>query len=213
MQIVNWTDEQMVAAVLRRDNLLLERYYHDCKAYFLHHAAAVFVTEAHIDDIFQEALVHLWREIESHRIEMHEGRVCRWAEGQLLPMQSSLLTFLMAIAKRKHWELLRKQQRMLLTDNDRMLEVLDSDRYAEPTDAISERDQRERIVADVVLGMSPRCRQILTLFYYEHRTLDDILALRPENQTKQGLKTSKYKCMQRLREQIRERFHQLHLNP
>ena len=74
---------------------------------------------------------------------------------------------------------------------------------------MEETELRERVVSDMVLQMSDRCRQILTMFYYEHRTLDDILALRPENQSKQGLKTSKYKCMQRLREQVRERFAKL----
>ena len=211
--MVNWTDQEMVAAVMRRDNIVLERIYHDCKAYFRHHAGAVFVTEANIDDIFQEALVHLWREIETRRIEFSEGRLCRWVEGQLQPMSSSLTTFLLAIAKRKHWELLRKQQHLLLTDNDLMLETLDSNRFAESDTEQTEREMRERVVTDVVLAMSDRCRQILTLFYYEHRSLDDILALRPENQTKQGLKTSKYKCMQRLRDQVRDQFRRLHIHP
>ena len=97
-------------------------------------------------------------------------------------------------------------------DNDRALETLDRERYAEQPDEVSENDLRERVVADAVLAMTERCRQILTLFYFEHRTLDDILALRPENTTKMGLKTSKYKCMQRLREQVRSRFQQLHIN-
>lgn len=202
----------MVEAVQQRNNAALERYYHDCKSYFAHHAAAVFVGDANVDDIFQEALIHLWREIETHRIELADKRVCRWTEGQLRPMSSSLLTFLMAIAKRKHWELVRQQQRLVLADNDTTLEALDSSRFAETADGISESEQREQIVTDVVLQMTERCRQILTLFYYEHRTLDEILALRPENQTKQGLKTSKYKCMQRLREQVRERFARLHLS-
>ena len=128
-------------------------------------------------------------------------------------MSSSLTTFLLAIAKRKHWELLRKQQHLLLTDNDLMLETLDSNRFAESDTEQTEREMRERVVTDVVLAMSDRCRQILTLFYYEHRSLDDILALRPENQTKQGLKTSKYKCMQRLRDQVRDQFRRLHIHP
>ena len=68
------------------------------------------------------------------------------------------------------------------------------------------------MVADAVLGMSDRCRQILTLFYYEQRSLDEILAIRPENTSKVGLKTSKYKCMQRLRDVVKQRFSRLHLS-
>ena len=209
--MAKWTDRDMVVAVQRRDNAALERYYHDCKSYFQHHAAAVFVADANIDDIFQESLIHLWREIETHRIELFDNCICRWTEGRKVPMSSSLMTFLMAIAKRKHWELVRKQQRLYLADSDSTLEALDSDRFTETPDGISENEQRERVVADMVLQMTDRCREILTLFYYEHRSLDDILALRPENQSKQGLKTSKYKCMQRLRDQVRERLTKLHL--
>jgi len=207
-----WTDIDMVNAVLRHDNTWLERAYHDCKRYFASHAAAVFVDDANIDDVFQEALVHLWREIETRRIEIFEGRICRWSDGRLVPMTSSLLTFLMAVAKRKHWEQVRRQNRLQLFDTDRALETLDRDRYVEQPDEVSENELRERVVADAVLAMTERCRQILTLFYYEHRSLDDILALRSENTTKMGLKTSKYKCMQKLREQVRARFQQLHIS-
>lgn len=207
--MAKWTDRDMVIAVQQRNNAALERYYHDCKSYFQHHAAAVFVGDANVDDIFQESLIHLWREIETHRIELFENRICRWTEGCLKPMTSSLMTFLLAIAKRKHWELVRKQQKLFFANEDSTLEALDSDRFADNSEEMEETELRERVVSDMVLQMSDRCRQILTMFYYEHRTLDDILALRPENQSKQGLKTSKYKCMQRLREQVRERFAKL----
>lgn len=210
--MARWTDRDMVLAVQQHDNAALERYYHDCKRYFMLHAAAVFVGGAHVDDIFHEALIHLWREIETHRIEWKGDSLCRWTEGQCIPMSSSLMTFLMAIAKRKHWEYVRQQQRLVLENSDSTLEALDSNRYAEGTEMQDEAEVRERLVADVVLQLTERCRQILTLYYYEHRTLDDILMMRAENQTKQGLKSSKYKCMQRLRERVRERFRQLHIN-
>ncbi len=206
-----WTDIEMVDAVQRRDNMRLERMYRDCKTYFSTHAMAFFVAETNVDDVFQESLIHLWREIETRRIEAVDGKVCRWVNGERRPMTSSLLTFLLAIAKRKHWELLRKD-RLLLTDNDRTLEVLDAQRYDTVPDGLSEADVRERVIADAVLGMTQRCREILTMFYYEHRTLDEILAVRAENQSKIGLKTSKYKCMQRLRQTVYDRFRQLGLH-
>ena len=207
-----WTDIDMVNGILRHDEKLMERCYTDCRRYFNQHAAAIFVDDADAHDIFQDAMIHLWREIETRRIEVFEGRVCRWADGQLIPMRSSLMTFLMAVAKRKNWEHVRQQQRWQLTNNDRVLETLDNNRYDKQTDDVSETELRERVVTDAVLAMTERCRQILTLFYYEHRSLDEILALRPENNTKMGLKTSKYKCMQRLRERVHQRFQQLKIS-
>jgi DNA-directed RNA polymerase specialized sigma24 family protein len=208
--MAKWTDRDMVVAVQQHNNVALERYYHDCKSYFQHHAAAVFVGDANVDDIFQESLIHLWREIETHRIELSENRVCRWIEGRLQPMTSSLLTFLLAIAKRKHWELLRQESPEILTDD---AALLDYERYAQPpADETEGREMCERVVTDAVLAMSERCRQILTMFYYEHHSLDEILMLRPENTSKVGLKTSKYKCMQRLRETVKAQFQRLHLH-
>ena len=201
----------MVEAVARHDAAMMEAFYRDAKAYFRSHAAALFMQDDQVDDIFQEAMVHLWREMETRRIEVVDGTLCRWTEGQPLPMTSSLLTFLLAIAKRKHWELLRHDSRLLLTDDTSALDLLDRSRFADDAEAdLREAETlREQVVADAVLAMSDRCRQILTLFYYEHRTLDEILSIRPENTSKVGLKTSKYKCMQRLREMVRQRFRKL----
>ena len=207
-----WTDEQMVAAVASHNEAMMERFYRDSKAYFRSHAGALFVADEQVDDLFQEAMVHLWREIETHRIEVRDGVLCRWSEGQAVPMTSSLFTFLLAIAKRKHWELLRKDSRLQLTDEANVLDVLDRSRYADDDEVTDETEAREHVVADAVLGMSDRCRQILTLFYYEQRSLDEILAIRPENTSKVGLKTSKYKCMQRLRDVVKQRFSRLHLS-
>jgi DNA-directed RNA polymerase specialized sigma24 family protein len=206
----NWTDKELIEAVLRHDSRILERCYRDFKSYFTAHASAFFMSKALIDDIFQESIIHLWREIETRRIEIHEDDVCRWNNGQLRPMTSSLRTFLLAIAKRKHWEQLRIQAPLLQADvND----VLAASRYADtPPQDSSDEEVKERVVADAVLAMSDRCRQILTLFYYEHKSLEDILAIRPENTSKIGLKTSKYKCMQRLRQTVKDQFVRLHLH-
>ncbi len=208
-----WSDIEMVEAVTRQDVAMMERFYRDSKSYFRNHAGAFFLHDDQLDDIFQEAMVHLWREIETRRIVVCDGMLCRQVEGQAVPMTSNLYTFLLAIAKRKHWEQLRKDSRLQLTDEPAVLDALDRSRMSDDDTEVKElQETREGIVADAVLAMSDRCRQILTLFYYEQRTLDEILALRSENTSKVGLKTSKYKCMQRLREQVKERFARLHLS-
>lgn len=199
----------MVMAVQRHDNVALERCFRDCKSYFTSHAGALFVSDELLDDIFQESMIHLWREIETGRIRLADGLVARVNNGELQPMNCTLRTFLLSIAKRKHWEQLRKQSQLVLTDD---VSLLNSERYGSaPSDDTEAQEMRERVVTDAVLGMSERCRQILTWFYYEHRSLDEILAMRPENTSKIGLKTSKYKCMQRLRENVKAQFQRLHL--
>lgn len=71
---------------------------------------------------------------------------------------------------------------------------------------------RERIVADCVFELPPRCKEILTMFYYDGMSLDEILRARGEkNISKNGLKTGKYKCMEYLKSKVREQYDRYHL--
>ena len=65
---------------------------------------------------------------------------------------------------------------------------------------------RARIVGQCVRTMPRRCVEILTMFYYERKTLDEILEARMQNSSYDGLKTSKYKCVKKLKTRIREAF-------
>ncbi len=206
-----WTDKEIVCAIVERDNAALEQIYHSFRTYFMLHAGTLFAGGAPADDIFHDALVHLWREIETRRIAQHDGRICRWTDGEPRPMTSSLTTFLIAIAKRKHWEQLRREH-LVLTDNEHTLETLDRERYEQRPPELTDDEVRQQVVADAVLRLTERCRDILTLFYYEHHSLDEILAIRPANNSKMGLKTSKYKCMQRLRQSVHDRLSKMGLD-
>lgn len=211
------TDADIVHAMLNGSNDGMERVYAHMDRYFRQHAISMFAGDADTEDIFQETMIHLWREVQTGRIELRDGAVCRWCEGELRPMTSSLTTFLMAIAKRKHWEQLRHNQRTATrlagdddatTEDPRLQAAMDSISLTRYGDTVADEVQaaRERIVSDCVLAMSPRCREIVTMFYYEQRSLDDILTEREENNSKMGLKTSKYKCMQRLRQMVADAF-------
>lgn len=63
------------------------------------------------------------------------------------------------------------------------------------------------IVCDLVAGMSDRCGEILTKFYYEEKDLDTILEELPTIGSKNALKTKKYKCMEGLRNAAKEVYH------
>ena len=95
---------------------------------------------------------------------------------------------------------------------------LSEDDAAEPLPEVDETEAqlKERIISDCVAQMPPRCRQIITLFYYEHKTLDEILALRTaekgERLSYNGLKTGKTKCMKQLMANIRKRFQEAGIN-
>ena len=55
-------------------------------------------------------------------------------------------------------------------------------------------------------------KEILTLFYFKKKSLDEILAIRQENSTKDGLKTAKSKCMRQLEGRIIETFKEYNIS-
>ena len=59
------------------------------------------------------------------------------------------------------------------------------------------------IISYCISRLPKRCRQILTMFYYEEKTLDDIMKELPSFESKDALKTAKYKCMENLRKTVK----------
>ena len=66
--------------------------------------------------------------------------------------------------------------------------------------------EKDRIVSQCLLALPKSCLEILTLFYYERKSLEEILAARPENNTYNGLKTRKSKCISNLKKHITKSF-------
>ena len=154
-------------------------------------------------EIFQTAFLKLWTEISNRRISVREQQVCRQQRnGEYCPMTCSLTTFLMAFAKTEYRELVRNTQR------DAYANLLDDERKAYqcvvPTNFDENpEEQKDRIIDECIGELPPRCAEILTLFYFKGMSLDEIMEARAEkNQSKNGLKTAKNKCMNTLRERI-----------
>lgn len=63
------------------------------------------------------------------------------------------------------------------------------------------------IISDIISGMSIRCKEILTKFYYECKNLDVILTEIPSIESKDTLKSKKYKCIETLRKSANEIYY------
>jgi len=73
-------------------------------------------------------------------------------------------------------------------------------------------EMKTRIVDECIARMSPSCVEILTMFYYKGMGLDEILAARGENTSKDGLKTAKNKCLKTLKEKVTNEFLNCNIN-
>ena len=193
-----YTDPQIILGLQARERRVEEAFYREMKAYYMQTFNRVFFDAAQKETIFQDSFVRLWTQIENGEISVRDGRVGRrQKDGTWQAMTCALKTYLFAIAKNEYREVLRQTQTVYVDDCFESLpEIVDDD-------ASDERERQIRLVDECLLTLSPRCLEILTLFYVQGRSLDEILQIRQDkNTSKEGLKTSKYKCMNQLRERI-----------
>jgi DNA-directed RNA polymerase specialized sigma24 family protein len=103
----------------------------------------------------------------------------------------------MAIAKNRHLKELR-------TDGPSVLVDIDGKAICgEPVDVdVTEKERKMQAIDDELAKLSNHCREILTLFYVKRMSLEQIMMSRSENTSKDGLKTSKSKCLRQLKTNV-----------
>lgn len=199
-----YSDIEVIEQLQQRSRSMEEWFYKRTKRYFDEHYNEVFFDKDRKQEIFQSAFLKLWMEIDNHRICIHNDKICRQQklDDAFRPMTCSLTTFMMAFAKTEYRELMRKTKETYV---DELF-----DESASVSDAVTGFDIEEdeetvkgRLVDECIQQMSPRCIEILTLFYYQGKSLDEILEIRMEKgSSKNGLKTAKNKCMNTLKERL-----------
>lgn len=200
----SYSDKEIVSGLQSRDRNMEQWFYEKARRYFNDCFNEIFFDKDRKQEIFQSAFLKMWMEIDNRTIRVVEELVCRrQKDGQVLPMTCSLLTFLITFAKNEYRELVRTCR------EETVAEVFDgiSSVWEEEMADDDIEEWKNRIVDECMQQISPSCLEILTLFYYEGKSLDEILLLRQErNSSKNGLKTAKNKCMNTLRESITMEF-------
>lgn len=207
------SDLEYVLQIQNKNERVTERFYHVAWKYFKESYKAVFSREDLMDDIFQQSFVKLWTEIETKKIFVSEedGKLYRFDRyGNVRMLTCNLKTFLIDIAKNDYRSWLRNDRLVLEDDFESFAHMMEV-RSAVVVDESVETLQ-EQIVNSCVLELPPRCKEILTMFYYKGMSLDEIIEARGEkNISKNGLKTGKYKCMETLKAKVKGTFRQYKL--
>lgn len=205
-----YTDTEVICGLQKEQKRIEDWFYKSAKQYFDDRFNEVFFDKDRKQEIFQMAFLKLWTEIHNGKITVRDEKVWRQQKsGEYLPMTCQLKTFLMTFAKNEYRELVRTNKL------DTYAEVYDNvdtaDMVITAFDAEEDVEaQKARIIDDCIQTMSPRCVEVLTLFYYEGRSLDEIMTMRQDkNTSKNGLKTAKNKCMNTLRERAMAEFQRL----
>lgn len=196
----SYDDFEVITGLQARNGAVERWFYESAQRYFNKCFKEVFFDEDKRQEVFQSAFIKLWTEIENRRIKIVSGIISRQQrDGSYEPMTCSLTTFLMAFARTEYREIVRNV-------HEEYYEEL-YDKVSEPFGYGAGEDDAEelknRIVDECIAAMSPNCVEILTLFYYKNKSLDEIMELRGDrNCSKNGLKSAKNKCMTTLRERV-----------
>lgn len=205
----HYSDAEVIVGLQSRELEIEEWFYNSAKQYFMSHFNQMFFDKDQKTAIFQDSFIKLWTQIENGQIFVKDSEVCRKQKnGNMQPMTCSLNTFLFAIARNEYREQVRSIKEVYIE------EYYDSNNQdiAYHQDEDDETEMKIRIVDKCIQMMPSRCLEILTLFYIEGRSLDEIMEIRKDkNSSKVGLKSAKYKCMTTLREKVIQMCNQLNI--
>lgn len=197
LNVKTYSDVAYVEGVFRRDPMMERALHYYCKRYFDENYKGVFfVGSENKDEIFQEAFITLWEKIMNKKIYVEDGEL-RGRKGDAF--SGKLTTFFMSIARLKYLEWARENLHLYTNEKEERrrqeqeMELFKTLLYDCDDETMLE------IIADCISKMSKQCNQILTMFYYKEKTLDDIMMELRTFESKNALKTRKYKCMEELR--------------
>ena len=188
----------LVAGMYDKNRKIQSELYAYCSKYFwANYRGVFFADEESATEIFQNTFIAMWENIERRKIYVSDGRVMGKNNE---PLSGSILTYFMGIARIKYLEWVREHPTYAETEMGRKIkeEGFDAQQYINML-YDSEDNKMLDIIADVISHMSERCCEILSKFYYEEKDLDTILLEIPTIDSKNALKTKKYKCMESLR--------------
>ena len=129
-------------------------------------------------DILQESIIVLWQQVVSGKFEL----------------TSRLSTYLLAIAKNKWLAELRRRRRLV---NENIADDLSDDKPSALEQLVD--DENVRLLNEAMEHVQPLCRQILLLFYFEERSMEEIAQVLNFANTNVA-KSKKYQCKKALQE-------------
>lgn len=139
-------------------------------------------SDADAEDVLQESIIVLWQNVCSGSFEL----------------SSKIGTYLMGVAKNKWREQLRKRRNTFPLDEQTDL----PDHEKKVMDTILTREKVE-LIQRALNTITPLCKKLLMLFYFEERSLDEIAKLLEFANT-DVVKSKKYQCKKALEETVRK---------
>lgn len=183
------TDSQLLIGIIENDERAWRYIYHNMRIGFSSILAQEFtdgkLRKEDIEDIFQESLVVLMQKVKR--------------DGLMIPREGAIFSYLVEIGKRTACNFLRKQSHISSADT---VTILAKQHYTGEDNnmATEEKQQMQNEFLDRVFDSMPaECKQLLKLFYWERKPMDDIAGILGMRNA-DSAKTKKSKCMNKFKE-------------
>ncbi len=174
---------QLIDAIKANDQVALKQFYvgnySKIETMVLKNSGTI----EHAKDLYQESFIVVWNNLKSNTFEPKN--------------ETALQGYLYQIAKNKWMDVLRsKTFKKTNTLTDETLAVLKQ----ESNDDLDEEDvlnSRVKTVMEAFKNLGQPCKQLLTNFYYEKRSLRDLASELQLGEA--SVRNKKYRCMEKLR--------------
>lgn len=174
-------DSDLISLIKQQDEKAIRQVYLEHRQPFLAFASRYSIDQESVLDVYQDAVIAL----------------CEQAQkGKIDALQSSLRTYLFSIGKFMIYNKLKQSKQMYPVEDFSDME-LEIETYQE---AYSDMEVKQLQQAFQKLG--ERCREVLQLFYYQEKKLDDIL-IQLNYSNKDVLKSQKARCIKQLKDLIK----------
>ena len=172
-------ESNIISLLKKGDKTILKEIYTDYKDSFLKYAYRYSLTEEDLVDIYQDATIALY-----------ENAI----NGKMNNLKCSIKTYLFSIGKNMIYEQMRKHKKAIMVNVDAL-----KDEYNEEVIFDNEVLNHHQLkLQNGFKRLGEQCKKILTLFYYNGYTLDEITT--SLNYTKKDVvKSQKSRCLAKLK--------------
>ncbi len=181
-----FSDRQFILRIKENDRSVLGEIYVKYEKQVINYIKSHGGDDFDAEDMLQEAIIVLWQNVNNGKFDL----------------SSKLNTYIVAVAKNKWRAELRKRNKTSnvdISDNtidpdDNQLEILLS-------------EEKENNVRDALNMIKPICKQLLMMFYFEEKNIEEITKILEFSNTN-VTKSKKYQCKKSLESVMQKQLSQ-----
>ena len=181
------SDQILFRSLKEGSDSAFKKVYQDNRSIFLNFARKYGIAAADVLDIYQDAYIVFYENI---------------GNGKLSELRSSISTYLMSIGKYMIMDRIRKDKKKIRSEQ-LIASVGEVDAEIASYEIITEElSPRQLLLRTYFDQLGEKCKTILTLFYYKHYSIKEIM-IKGRYNSENVVKSQKSRCLRALKESFK----------